>query len=202
MIRSFGFTKHDVMEMFQKQSTMLSKSEEHLKLGLDFFLNKIELQKERLVRAPPHCLLHSLGERVIPRYRVMQILKSKRLLKKEPSFVTVLKLCEKEFLDKYVAKFTDATEELLVAYKGHLLDSEMDTAIRVVLAWLLLSIVNDLKLQNFCRKDFGNWFQHQCCLLCFCSVLASLRRNKSQNIILTQPRRKKVKTKRNTYKNK
>ncbi|KAH7565859.1 hypothetical protein JRO89_XS08G0027400 [Xanthoceras sorbifolium] len=102
------------MEMFQKQPTMLSKSEEHLQLGLDFFLNKIELQKERL---------------------------SKRLLKKEPSFVTVLKLCEEDFLDKYVATFTDAAEELLVAYKGHLLDSEMDTAIRVVLAWLLLSIV-------------------------------------------------------------
>ncbi|KAH7565810.1 hypothetical protein JRO89_XS08G0020400 [Xanthoceras sorbifolium] len=85
LIRSFGFTKHEVMEMFQKQPTMLGKSEEQLK--------------------------------------VMQILKSKRLLKKEPSFVSVLKLCEEEFLDKYVARFTDDAQELLVAYKGHLLDS-------------------------------------------------------------------------------
>ncbi|KAH7565862.1 hypothetical protein JRO89_XS08G0027700 [Xanthoceras sorbifolium] len=107
MIRSFGFTKHEVMEMFEKQPTMLSKSKEHLKLGLDFFLNKIELQNERL----------------------------------EPSFVTALKLCEEDFLDKYVARFTDDAEELLVAYKGHLLDSEMDTAIRVALAWLLFSMI-------------------------------------------------------------
>ncbi|KAL5751693.1 hypothetical protein ACOSP7_021867 [Xanthoceras sorbifolium] len=59
LIRSFGFTKHEVMEMFQKQPTMLGKSEEQLKLGLDFFLNKIELQKETLIRGP-RCLLHSL----------------------------------------------------------------------------------------------------------------------------------------------
>ncbi|KAL5753730.1 hypothetical protein ACOSP7_021950 [Xanthoceras sorbifolium] len=127
LFRSFGFTKQEAMEMFQKQPMVFSKSEEQLKLRLDFFLNKIELKKESLIRGP-RCLSHSLEERVIPRYRVMQILKSKRLLKeKEPSFVHILTFPEGEFLEKFVAKFGDDAEELLVAYKGHLLDSSFSS---------------------------------------------------------------------------
>ncbi|KAL5751747.1 hypothetical protein ACOSQ2_022254 [Xanthoceras sorbifolium] len=123
LLRSFGFTNNEAMEMFRKQSMMFGKSEEQLKLQLDFFMNKIELNKEVLIRAPC-CLTYSLAERVIPRYRVMQILKSKRLLlKKEPSFVSVLILSEEKFLEKFVAMFRDDAEELLVAYRGHLLDS-------------------------------------------------------------------------------
>ncbi|KAK3211915.1 hypothetical protein Dsin_016621 [Dipteronia sinensis] len=111
------------MEMFQKQPRMFTRSEEGLKLALDFFLNKIELKKEALIRRPC-CLTFSLVERVIPCNRVMQILKSKKLLlKKEPSFGHMLTLSEEKFLEKYVEKFRDDAEELLVAYRGHMLDS-------------------------------------------------------------------------------
>ncbi|KAH7565872.1 hypothetical protein JRO89_XS08G0028800 [Xanthoceras sorbifolium] len=119
LFRSFGFAKQEAMEMFQKQPTLFSKSEEQLKLTLDFFLNKIALKKELLFRRPRY-LLHSLEGRVIPRYKVMQILKSKRLLKKKQTrFVNMLSFSEGEFLEKFVAKFRDDAEELLVAYKGH-----------------------------------------------------------------------------------
>ncbi|KAL5818399.1 hypothetical protein ACOSQ4_022241 [Xanthoceras sorbifolium] len=127
LFRSFGFAKQEAMEMFQKQPTLFSKSEEQLKLTLDFFLNKIALKKELLFRRPRY-LLHSLEGRVIPRYKVMQILKSKRLLKKkQTSFVNMLSFSEGEFLEKFVAKFRDDAEELLVAYKGHLLDSSFSS---------------------------------------------------------------------------
>ncbi|KAL5820426.1 hypothetical protein ACOSQ3_022308 [Xanthoceras sorbifolium] len=86
LLRSFVFTKHEALQIFRRQPTVFSKSEEQLKLRLDFFLNKIELKKEPLIGAP--CLAYSLEKRVIPRYRIIQILKSKRLLvKKEPSFL-------------------------------------------------------------------------------------------------------------------
>ncbi|KAL5751768.1 hypothetical protein ACOSQ2_022275 [Xanthoceras sorbifolium] len=123
LLRSFGFTKHEALQIFRRQPTVFSKSVEQLKLRLDFFLNKIELKKEPLIGAPC-CLAYSLEKRVIPRYRIIQILKSKRLLvKKEPSFLGVLSLSEQDFLEKFVAKFRDDAEELLVAYRGHLLDS-------------------------------------------------------------------------------
>ncbi|KAK0588816.1 hypothetical protein LWI29_005849 [Acer saccharum] len=98
LFTSFGFTEHEFMEMFHKQPMMLSRSEEQLKLGIDFFLSKSELKKEALIRRPC-CLCFSPADRLIPRYKVMQILKSKRLLKKEPSFVHVVALSEEKFLD-------------------------------------------------------------------------------------------------------
>ncbi|KAH7565879.1 hypothetical protein JRO89_XS08G0029600 [Xanthoceras sorbifolium] len=87
--REFWFTKHEALQIFRRQPTVFSKSEEQLKLRLDFFLNKIELKKEPLIGAP--CLAYSLEKR--------------------------------DFLEKFVAKFRDDAEELLVAYRGHLLDS-------------------------------------------------------------------------------
>ncbi|TXG60601.1 hypothetical protein EZV62_015174 [Acer yangbiense] len=131
VFRSFGFTKDDIMEMFQRLPSVLNKSEEQLKLRLDFFMNNIELKKEALIREPC-CLTYSQEDRVIPRYKVMSILKLKKLLKDEPSFVRVLTLSEEKFLEKYVQRFRDDLEELLVAYKGHMLDSETATANGIV----------------------------------------------------------------------
>ncbi|TXG47707.1 hypothetical protein EZV62_027001 [Acer yangbiense] len=58
----------------------------------------------------------------IPLYKVIQILKSKRLFK-EPSFVCVLTFFEEKFLEKFVSKFKNDTKELLVAFKAHMSDS-------------------------------------------------------------------------------
>ena len=88
-------------------------------------MNTIKLEKSVLIRLPS-CLMYSMEERVIPRYKVLQIMKSRRLLKGEPSFVHVLNLTEEEFLTKFIVKFSDHSEELLVAYKGHLLDSSSE----------------------------------------------------------------------------
>ncbi|KAK1551640.1 hypothetical protein Q3G72_001803 [Acer saccharum] len=127
LFTGFGFTKHQIMEMFHKHPSMFRRSEEQLKLGIDFFLNKPELKKEALIRRPC-CLNFSPANRLIPRYKVMQILKSKRLLKKEPSFVSVVTLSEEKFLEKYVAKFREDAEDLLAVYKGHSLDPSSSSA--------------------------------------------------------------------------
>lgn len=124
-IRSSGFSSDECMEMFRKAPGLLRASEEKLKLGIEFFMNTIKLERSVLIRLPS-CLMFSMEERVIPRYRVLQIMKSKRLLKKEPSFLHMLNLTEEVFLTKFIVKFSDHTEELLVAYKGHLLDSSSE----------------------------------------------------------------------------
>ncbi|KAF3964978.1 hypothetical protein CMV_010791 [Castanea mollissima] len=69
-IRSSGFSSDECMEMFRKAPGLLRTSEEKLKLGIEFFMNTIKLE------------------------RVLQIMKSKRLLKKEPSFLHMLNLTE------------------------------------------------------------------------------------------------------------
>lgn len=110
------------MEMFRTIPGLLRNSEEKLKIAVEFFLNDVKFERSILVRRPI-CLMLSMEKRVIPRYRVLQVMKSKRLLKKEPSFVTVLSLPEEEFLEKFISRFRDDVEELLVAYKRHLLGS-------------------------------------------------------------------------------
>ncbi|KAF5737867.1 hypothetical protein HS088_TW13G00758 [Tripterygium wilfordii] len=124
LLRSFGYSGDGCMEMLKRAPGLLRTSEKKLKQGMEFFLFTVKLKKEVLVGRPSY-LMNSLEDRVIPRYRVIQIMKSKRLLKKEPSFLCTLDLTEEVFLDKYISKFRDHAEELLVAYKGHMLDSSV-----------------------------------------------------------------------------
>ncbi|CAK9169574.1 unnamed protein product [Ilex paraguariensis] len=110
-----------VLESRMRTPGLLRTSEEKLKLGIQFFMNNMKFDKTVLVRNPT-CLMHSMKERVIPRYRVLQIIASNRLLKKQPSFITLLMLPEVEFLEKFISRFIDDAEQLLMAYNGHVLD--------------------------------------------------------------------------------
>ncbi|CAK9178727.1 unnamed protein product, partial [Ilex paraguariensis] len=121
LFQSFGFSEIECMDMFRRTPGLLRTSEEKLKLGIQFFMNNMKFDKTVLVRNPT-CLMHSMKERVIPRYRVLQIIASNRLLKKQPSFITLLMLPEVEFLEKFISRFIDDAEQLLMAYNGHVLD--------------------------------------------------------------------------------
>ncbi|XP_031281362.1 uncharacterized protein LOC116139866 [Pistacia vera] len=120
--RGFGYSDRECMEIFRKAPALFRGSEEKLMLRLEFFLNEVGFEKEVLV-CQPACLMYSMVDRVVPRHRVLQIVNSKRLVKKDPSFLSVLRYSEQEFVEKFVASFPDSAEELLVAYKGHVLDS-------------------------------------------------------------------------------
>lgn len=80
----------------------------------------MKLKKSTLVQHPA-LLMFSMEKRVIPRYQVLQLIKSK-LVKKEPSFYSVIYLPEHLFLEKYVSRFAETAEELLMAFRGHSLD--------------------------------------------------------------------------------
>ncbi|KAI3756676.1 hypothetical protein L1987_56498 [Smallanthus sonchifolius] len=117
LFQSYGFTKVEFLGMFKKAPGLLRVSESKLKCGIDFFLNTVKFDKQVLVRRPM-CLMLSLEERVIPRFKVLNIMMSKRVLKKMPKFLNVMWLPEDEFLEKFISKNRDYAEELLVAYKS------------------------------------------------------------------------------------
>lgn len=119
---SFGFSEDECMQMFRRAPGLLRTSEEKLKFGIDFFLNTVKFEKHMLV-CRPTCLMNSMENRVIPRYKVLQVIKLKKLLNKEPSLNCVLNMTEDEFLDKFISRYRDDALELLFAYKGHLLYS-------------------------------------------------------------------------------
>ncbi|KAH7860632.1 hypothetical protein Vadar_015893 [Vaccinium darrowii] len=122
LFRTFGFSEDECMDMFRRAPGLLGTSEGKLKFGMEFFLYDVKLERSALFSWPT-CLMYSMGERIIPRYRVLQVMKGKRLLKKEPSLLNVLDLSEEKFLEKFILRFRDDAEELLVAYKGNPLDS-------------------------------------------------------------------------------
>ncbi|KAL9462119.1 hypothetical protein AB3S75_000172 [Citrus x aurantiifolia] len=122
LFRSYGFSKEEFMEMFRRAPGIIRSSEESLKSRLEFFLKEIKFKKSVLVHNPV-CLMLSVENRVIPRYRVFQIVMSRGMLKKELSFCSMLLLSEENFLEKFVLSFGEDAEELLLAYKGHKLGS-------------------------------------------------------------------------------
>lgn len=121
LIQCFGFSKDESLQMFKRSPGLLRTSEKKLKVGVEFFLHTVMLSKSVLVHRPM-ILMYSIEDRVIPRYRVFQLLISKKLCKKVPSYISVLCLSEEMFLDKYISRFRENAVELLVAYKGHCLD--------------------------------------------------------------------------------
>lgn len=120
LIQSCGFSKNECMEMFRRAPVLFRTSEGKIRLGLEFFLETVNLKKILVKR--PELLMYIMKERVIPRYQVFLLIKSKKLVKKGPSFYYMVQLTEHLFLEKFVLRFTENADELLMAYKGHLLD--------------------------------------------------------------------------------
>ncbi|XP_010530413.1 PREDICTED: transcription termination factor MTERF5, chloroplastic-like [Tarenaya hassleriana] len=119
-----GFSEDQTREMIRRAPGLVRCSTDKLKLGMEFYMETMGIKRETLVKRP--CMLmHSMEERVIPRVKVLQVLRGKGLLKKkEPSVLEMLQLSEKDFLEKFISRFGDEhTMDLLVAYKGHLVDA-------------------------------------------------------------------------------
>ncbi|KAL5703825.1 hypothetical protein ACHQM5_022329 [Ranunculus cassubicifolius] len=117
IFQSFGFSREDCAVMFRRTPALPRVSEEKLKIGIEFLISNVGIERSAIMNQP-FVLMYSMEKRVIPRYIVLEILKSKKLLDKNPSFINVICLTEEEFLDKYISRFGNSAERLLVAYKG------------------------------------------------------------------------------------
>ncbi|XP_054820670.1 transcription termination factor MTERF2, chloroplastic-like [Prosopis cineraria] len=119
LIQSCGFSKDETMRIFRRSPPLLHQSEKRLKFGIGVCLDKIMVPRSLLVNNPVILML-SMEKRVIPRWRVLQLLISKKLIPdKIPNFLAVLKLREDKFMEKYISEFRDNEKALLEAYKGH-----------------------------------------------------------------------------------
>ncbi|KAF4371534.1 hypothetical protein G4B88_008249 [Cannabis sativa] len=118
LLRNLGFSKEESLEMFRRAPHLLRTSNKKLEFGVDFFLNTAKFNKLRLIRSPA-LLMFSMEGRVIPRYKVLEVLKMKKLFKNGPSFHTMLVCSEAQFLEKFVLKFKDDADELMAAFRDH-----------------------------------------------------------------------------------
>ncbi|GER42952.1 mitochondrial transcription termination factorfamily protein [Striga asiatica] len=113
LFEELGFRKEECSLMFVKSPMLLKASEKKLRRSVDFFINTLGFDRCLLVGSP-FLLKFSLEKRMVPRLKVMEVVKSRGVLKRHPSFITVLLLKEDEFVEKFVSKYG---KELKVAYE-------------------------------------------------------------------------------------
>ncbi|XP_042019004.1 transcription termination factor MTERF15, mitochondrial-like [Salvia splendens] len=120
--KAFGFSKKEIDLMFRKSPYIFGLSVETLRRKLEFLLNDLKLSRLVVVQFPGIMSLN-FEERVVPRYKVLEALKSKGVLKKEPSLSRAMCLLENKFLETYIQPFQAEAEELLLAYNGQILNT-------------------------------------------------------------------------------
>lgn len=123
LLHSFGFSQDECNEMFLKSPNVFRVSEAKLRSNVELFLQRLMVDKSVLVGSPV-VLCFSPEKRMIPRYKILEMIKSRSLLKNEPNFISVAFLPEMKFVEKYILRFggIDA-KELQLAYENYLLES-------------------------------------------------------------------------------
>jgi mTERF domain-containing protein len=116
-MKSFGWTEEEILRAFKQYPFQLSSSEEKMRKSMDFLLNTIKMERQAII-ACPKFLMYSTEKRLRPRYDVLKILKSKKLIEIGKKTNYLLTVSEKNFLENYVTKYADKVPGLLEVYRG------------------------------------------------------------------------------------
>ncbi|KAG2676148.1 hypothetical protein I3760_12G039400 [Carya illinoinensis] len=84
---------------------------------MGFFVNKLKM-KPSIISKNPNLVQLSLEKRIIPRCSVLQLLMLKGLIKEDTSIVYILKMTEKEFMEKFVSKYQNEVPDVVKANQG------------------------------------------------------------------------------------
>jgi mTERF domain-containing protein len=116
-LRSIGFSENQISYLSRRYPTVLGLSEENLKCHVDFLVNSVGLPLDDLAKYG-NLFTISLKKRILPRYRVMEALKSMQLMKTEVISREFFLSTEKRFLDRYVNKNADSSILLDIYHSG------------------------------------------------------------------------------------
>ncbi|KAJ8541774.1 hypothetical protein K7X08_002590 [Anisodus acutangulus] len=110
VFKSFGWSDSDIITMVQRLPLCLVASEAKIRRMLKFFMGELGYESS-YVASHPTLLMFSLEKRVLPRNKILELLKEKKRIKRVPCFYTVIKCSELEFLEKYVLPLRDEMPE-------------------------------------------------------------------------------------------
>jgi len=117
VMKSMGWSEGEVLCAFKRFPPLLTCSEEKIRGAMDFFFNTMELGRQSLITYP-YFIGFSIDKRVRPRYNVMKVLESRKLIEGDWNIATPLTISEKKFLLNYVTKYADKAPDLLQIYGG------------------------------------------------------------------------------------
>ncbi|XP_064944083.1 uncharacterized protein LOC135585230 isoform X2 [Musa acuminata AAA Group] len=112
LMRSFGWSESEFSSAVRKSPTFLGISLDMFRRKVEFFINVVGYTPS-FIASQPSILLFSLQKRVILRFRVTEMLKSKGLWTGQAKFPYILALSDTKFLEKFVLPHEENVPELL-----------------------------------------------------------------------------------------
>ncbi|XP_021723264.1 transcription termination factor MTERF9, chloroplastic-like [Chenopodium quinoa] len=109
VFKSFGWTQFDVMELIRRNPLCLTSKEERIKERLDFLINQLGYKPDYLA-SQSSFFTCSIEKRLLPRHRVLQVLKEKGLIKEHYLLSSASILSEAKFLKRFVFPFEEVHE--------------------------------------------------------------------------------------------
>ncbi|XP_051139885.1 uncharacterized protein LOC127257482 [Andrographis paniculata] len=113
-LRDRGFSECDINTLFRKAPQMFCLSAERLIRATDFIIINGKYNMACILTYPT-ALGCSIEKRLKPRFRVVEILVSKKLIKCRPVLGAVTLLSEQRFFDKFVAPYIDEVGKVYAA---------------------------------------------------------------------------------------
>ncbi|KAE8648649.1 transcription termination factor MTERF9, chloroplastic-like [Cucumis sativus] len=117
IMKSLGWSEKDIATAFKRFPLYLTCSEEKMKDVADFCFNTAKFDTRTLISYPV-LFKCSVDKRLQPRYKVLEVLKVKNLLKNRKIASIFLK-GEKTFVEKYVVKHLAEIPNLMDIYRGN-----------------------------------------------------------------------------------
>ncbi|RWW65187.1 hypothetical protein BHE74_00027527 [Ensete ventricosum] len=112
LMRSFGWSDSEFSSAVRKAPTFLSFSTDMLRRKVTFFIDVVGFTPS-FIAYRSNLLLFSLQKRVIPRFRVMEMLKLKGLWTGQVKFLSILSLSETKFMERFVLPHRQNVPQLL-----------------------------------------------------------------------------------------
>ncbi|KAK2441507.1 hypothetical protein P8452_20268 [Trifolium repens] len=116
IFKRWGWSKDICLLAFQKHPLYMTISVKKFTKIMNFFLKDMGLTPKDIARMPG-MLMRSFERRIVPRCKVVKILKSRGLIKSGLFISSFIRVTEKEFLERYVTPFEEDLPLILDAYK-------------------------------------------------------------------------------------
>ncbi|XP_061358660.1 uncharacterized protein LOC133302858 [Gastrolobium bilobum] len=113
----WGWSKDICLLAFKKNPQCMMLSEKKVMKILSFLVKDMGFPSEDIAGCPV-ILNRNLEKTLIPRCAVVEILKSRGLIKRDLRITSFMSISEKKFLARYVTRFQKKVPQLLDAYKG------------------------------------------------------------------------------------
>ncbi|XP_074311914.1 uncharacterized protein LOC141647573 [Silene latifolia] len=126
-LRSFGWTEYDVSELMRRGPNAFLSSAESIKKKLGFLMTELGYDPD-FIASHSALFTYSLETRMVPRHRVLLILKEKCLL--DYNFYTAIIKTETKFLKTLIEPYKEAVPGLLKVYQNSKGCSNVEAVLR------------------------------------------------------------------------